>query len=187
VITRVGAHPVPEGQRRVYFGVPLANGVPAGALSEVTDLFSAGVYLDLTEDQKLSRPSFEPMPAGARIRPPGEVVNFAAARETELRYETFVCDDDALRGLKGVAMKDKLIVSASSAALAAGSAGRSELRARTRYATEPDPLVLAHPGEVQVLSKVTLAVVAGTATATYTHAAERPLAENSELARLGVA
>ena len=43
VITRVGASPVPEGQRRVHFGVPLVNGVPAGALSEVTDLFSAGV------------------------------------------------------------------------------------------------------------------------------------------------
>src|SRR5262249_44336982 len=156
--TRVGAHPVPEGQRRVHFGVPLVNNVPAGALSEVTDLFSAGVYLDLTEDQKLSRPSFEPMPAGARIRPPGEVVNFNAARETELRYETFVCDDDAMRGLRGVASLDKLIGSAAATALSAGSAGRSELRARSRYATEPDPIVLAHAGEVQVLSKSTLAV-----------------------------
>ncbi len=187
VITRVGAHPVPEGQRRVHFGVPLANGVPAGALSEVTDLFSAGVYLDLTEDQKLSRPSFEPMPAGARIRPPGEVVNFNAARETELRYETFVCDDDALRGVRGIASRDKLISSSSAAALAAGSAGRSELRARSRYASDPDPIVLAHSGEVQVLSKSTLGIVAGTTTSTYTQAAERPLADDTELARLGVA
>lgn len=187
VITHVGAHPVPEGQRRVHFGVPLANSVPAGALSEVTDLFSAGVYLDLTEDQKLSRPSFEPMPAGARIRPPGEGVDFNAARETELRYETFVCDDDAMRGLKGLAVRDTLISSAGRAALAAGAAGRSELRARTRYATDPDPLILADPGEVQMLSKSTLAVAAGTTTQTYTHAAERPLANGDQLARLGVA
>ena len=187
VVTRVGAHPVPDGQRRVHFGVPLVNNVPAGALSEVTDLFSAGVYLDLTEDQKLSRPSFEPMPAGARIRPPGEVVNFGAALETELRYETFVCDDDALRGLRGVALRDKLIGSAVAAAVSAGSAGRSELRARTRYATEPDPIILAHAGEVQVVSKSTLAVAAGTTTSTYTHAAEWPLADVNELVRLGVA
>jgi hypothetical protein len=186
VITHVGANPVPEGQRRVHFGVPLANGVQAGAVSEVTDLFSAGVFLDLTEDQKLSRPAFEPMPAGARIRPPGERVDFNAARETELRYETFVCDDDTLRGLSALAA-DKLIASAAATALAAGSAGRSELRAATRYATAPDPIVLAHPGEVQVLSKSTLAIAAGTSIETYTHAAERPPAQGNELARLGVA
>lgn len=187
VISRIGANPVPEGQRRVHFGVPLVNDLPAGALSEVTDLFSAGVYLDLTEDQKLSRPSFEPMPAGARIRPPGETVNFASARETELRYETFVCDDEALIGLRGFAVADVLIASAAATVLAAGSAGRSELRARSRYATEPDPLTLADPGEVQVLSKATLAVVAEAGVVTWTHAAERPLGLGDEIARLGVA
>lgn len=184
-ITRVGAHPVPEGQRRVHFGVPLVNGTAAGALSEVTDLFSAGVYLDLTEDQKLSRPSFEPMPAGARIRPPGESVDFSRAYEAQLRYETFVCDDDDLIKMRSLAV-DVLIASASGTALASGSAGRSELRAKSRYATAPDPLVLADPGEVQVLSKSTLAVAAGTVTATYTHAAEQPLTAANELARLGV-
>ena len=42
VLTRVGANPVPEGQQRVHLGVPVVNATPAGALSEVTDLFSAG-------------------------------------------------------------------------------------------------------------------------------------------------
>lgn len=186
VIARVGAHPVPEGQRRVHFGVPLVNGTPAGAISEVTDLFSAGVYLDLTEDQKLSRPSFEDMPAGARIRPPGEAVEFHTARETELRYETFVCDDDALIGLRSLALKDTLLASSPATTLASGAAGRSELRAPTRYASPPDPLVLANPAEVQVLSKSTLGVATGTVAATYTHAAEQALPEASGLARLGV-
>jgi hypothetical protein len=187
VITRVGAHPVPEGQRRVHLGVPLVNEAPAGALSEVTDLFSAGVFLDLEDDQKLSRPAFEPMPAGARIRPPGEVLDFNAARETDLRYETFVCDDEAMRGRHSVATKDLLIASAAAFALAAGSAGRSALRARSRYASEPDPLVLADAGEVQVRSKADLSLVAGAATVIYTHAAEAPLAADAELTRLGVA
>lgn len=186
VIVRVGANPVPEGQRRVHFGVPLVNGIPASAVSEVTDLFSAGVYLDLTEDQKLSRPAFEPMPAGARIRPDGERVDFDASREAELRYETFVCDDDAMHGLRSL-MADRLIASASALALASGSAGRSSLRAPTRYATVPEPLVLADASEVQVRSKGTLAVAAGTDTAIYTHAAERLLTDGYQLARLGVA
>jgi hypothetical protein len=186
VITRVGANPVPEGQRRVHFGVPLVDGTPAGALSEVTDLFAAGTYLDLSDDQKLSRPSFEPMPAGARIRPPGESAEFDGARQAELRYETFVCNGDGVPGKRGTALADRLFASAAVAALAAGSAGRSELRARRRYATEPDPIVLAHPGEVLVLSKMTVAPAAGGEWATYTHAAEHALAEDAQLARLGV-
>ncbi|MEO5819723.1 MAG: HEAT repeat domain-containing protein [Vicinamibacteraceae bacterium] len=187
VIVRVGANPVPEGQRRVHFGVPLVNGAPAGALSEVTDLFSAGTYLDLSEDQKLSRPSFEPMPAGARIRPPGDAASFTAAREADLRYETFVCDDSGTAGVHGKAFLDVLFASSPFTTLAAGSAGRSDLRARTRYATAPDPIVLAHPGEVEVVSKVTVTAAVGVASATYTRAAEQPLAADTQLARLGVA
>jgi hypothetical protein len=187
VITRVGANPVPEGLRRVHFGVPLINAVAAGALSEVTDLFSAGTYLDLSDDQKLSRPSFEPMLAGARIRSAGEGAPFAASRQADLRYETFVCDENGVRGQHSKAAADTLVSSAVLTALAAGAAGRSELRARTRYATEPDPIVLAHPGEVRVISKVTIAAVDATAVVTYTHAVERALAEDMQIARLGVA
>ncbi len=186
VITHVGANPVPEGQRRVHFGVPLVNAVAAGALSEVTDLFSAGTYLDLTEDQKLSRPSFEPMPAGARIRPPGDAADFDGAREADLRYETFVCDDDKLAGVRGRAARDTLIGSAVRAALAAGAAGRSELRARTRYASDPDPIVLAHPGVVRVVSKRTVQAAAPGDVKTYTHAVEDVLAADDQIARLGV-
>jgi len=186
VITRVGASPVAEGQRRVHFGVPLVNEVPVGALSEVTDLFSAGNFLDLTDDQKLSRPSFEPMPAGARLRADGEAAPFAASRQAELRYETFVCDEDGVPGRHGAALADVLMASAASLTLAAGAAGRSELRARSRYASTPDPIVLAHPGEVRVVSKATVAAQSAEVS-TYTHAAERVLAQDLQLARLGVA
>lgn len=186
VLTRVGANPVPEGQRRVHFGVPLVNEMPAGALSEVTDLFSAGNFIDLTDDQKLSRPSFEPMPAGARIRSAGEIAPFAAARQADLRYETFVCDDDGVPGVHGAALADVLMMSSPLAALAAGAAGRTPLRARSRYASTPDPITLAHPGEVRAVLKAT--VTAETAeVSTYTRAAERVLLADLQLARLGVA
>lgn len=186
VIARVGANPVPEGLRRVHFGVPLVNGVPAGALSEVTDLFSAGNYLDLTDDQKLSRPSFEPLPAGARIRSAGETAPFAASRQANLRYETFVCDLEGGAGPRSQPAEDTLMASSVVAVLAAGAAGRTELRSRRRYAADPDPIALADPGEVRVLSKVTVTAV-DALVSTYTHAAERPLAGDVQLARLGVA
>jgi hypothetical protein len=186
VITRVGASPVAQGQQRVHFGVPLVNEVPAGALSEVTDLFSAGNFMDLTDDQKLSRPSFEPMPAGTRLRADGEAAPFAASREAQLRYETFVCDEEGMQGLHAAALADVLMASAASLTLAAGASGRSELRARSRYGSAPDPIVLAHPGEVRVVSKATVAAQSAEVS-TYTHAAQRVLGQDLQLARLGVA
>ncbi len=184
VVARVGPNPVPDGQRRVHLGVPQVDGSNAGALSEVTELFSAGQFLDLTDDEKLSRPSFEPMPAGARIRPPGETAPFAASRQADLRYETFVCDDDAMIGKKSQPASDGLFTLSRALVLAAGAAGRSELRARSRYASAPDPIVLADAGEVLVRSKVTLAATASPVTG-YTHAAETALAADLQLVRLG--
>jgi hypothetical protein len=186
VVVRVGANPVPAGQQRVNFGVPQVNAAPAGALSSVDDLFAPGTFLDLSEDQKLSRPSFEPMMAGVRLRPPGENAPFDDSREADLRYETFVCDDDELIGMHSLAVLDKLCGSAPFAALRAGAAGRSELRSRGRYATAPDPIVLAHTGEVELMSKDTLAAQPGGSFATYTHAAETPVPAGMQIARLGI-
>ena len=94
VITRVGANPVPEGQRRVHFGVPLVNG-DAGGRAERGHRPVLG--------RQLPRPHRRPeavapelrADAGRRADPPARRGgDFAAARQAELRYETFVCDDD---------------------------------------------------------------------------------------------
>lgn len=186
VVSRIGANPVPAGQQRINFGVPQVNGTPVGALSLVTDLFAPGAFLDLSEDQKLSRPSFEPMMAGARMHPPGENAPFDGAREADLRYETFVCDDDDLVGVHSRAVLDVLSSSSASAALSAGAAGRSDLRSRSRYATPAEPIVLAHGGEVEVKSKETLAAQPGGSFSTYTHAAEIKLSADMQITRLGI-
>ena len=170
----------------MHFGVPLVDATPAGALSDVTDAFSAGTFLDLSDDEKLARPGFEPMPAGARIRPPGETVDAGAARHAELRYETFVCDDESLRGVRGSALLDTFFARSAATTLASGAAGRSELRASVRYVTAPDPIVLADAGEVLAVSKVTVTPV-DAAVRTYTHAAEELRGDDVQLARLGVA
>jgi hypothetical protein len=187
VLARVGPNPVPEGQRRVHLGLPIVGPLPAGAVSEVTDLFSSGNFLDLSDDEKLSRPGFEPMPAGARIRPPGEQIDVGASRHAELRYETFVCDDDSMLGIRGLAVRDTMFAKSAITTLAGGAAGASPLRASQRYSTKPDPIELADPGKVAQVSKYTVAAVAGAAAQTYTHAAEQKLAAGVQLARLGVA
>lgn len=188
VVTHVAASPVPEGQRRVHLGPPTANATAAGAISAGTELFSPGTFLELTDDQKLSRPAFESMPAGARIRPPGEAAEHAAARQAELRYETFVADDPLILWLSRAVLRDTIIGYQAVTTLAANAAGRSGLRARERYATEPDPIVLADPGECIVRAKATLAPVGDAAvTMTYTQAAELDLGRDEVITRLGVA
>jgi hypothetical protein len=165
----------------------MVGAVHAGAVSEATDLFASGSYLDLTDDQKLSRPGFEPMRAGARVKPPGEKVDLASARHAELRYETFVCDDDSMRGRHSAALRDTFFATAAAKTLNVGAAAASALRARERYVTEPNPITFADAGAVTVLSKSTVAVAAGSVTQTYTYAAEQMLTADLQLARLGVA
>lgn len=181
-LARVGANPVPPAEKRVHLGQPTADGMPVGPLSEVRAEFSAGAFLDLTDDQKLSRPSFEPMPAGVRMRPPGEDARFDESRGVELRYETFICDDPPPR--RGLIRADVLMASSPALALAAGAAGASPLRASARYATSPDPIVLGDAGEVIRADKATLA--AAGAYLTYTHAAERWTEAAHDLVRAGV-
>ena len=185
-IVRVGGNPVPGGKQRIHLGQPKAGAEPAAGVSEVTDLFSAGNFLNLTDDQKMSRPSFEPMPAGARIRPPGEKAAWAAARQAELKYETFVADPDGLPGMRlRASAVDSLFLNSAAIGLNAGAAGRSQLRAGRRYSTEPDPIVLADAAESTVRAKSTLASAAAT-TMTYTHAAEAAQDAGLQVARLGV-
>ncbi len=181
-LARVGANPVPARERRVHLGQPTADGMPVGPLSEVRDEFSAGNFLELTDDQKLSRPSFEQMPAGVRMRPPGEEAPYAESRGVALRYETFICDDPPPR--RGLVLDDVLLASSAAFALAAGAAGVSPLRARTRYATVPDPMVMGDPAEVVQADKARLAAV--DSYLTYTHAAERLTDATHDLVRAGV-
>jgi hypothetical protein len=62
---KVGANPVAEN--RVNLGEPLVDGRSVAAVSTTTDRFAPGQFLDLTDDQKLSTPTFEDMPSGMRF------------------------------------------------------------------------------------------------------------------------
>ncbi len=180
-IVRIGANPVPPEEQEVRLGVPQVNGVDASAFSRVDELFSAGQYLDLTDDQRLSRPAFEPMPAGMQINAPGGAL-FGAGEEAQLMYETFRTDlEPGLPRLRGEAWwasgTHALVVGAT-------ATGRSALREADRYRVDPDPLTLADPALGVVTGTGSLVAAAADAL-TYTHAAQA-LGAGQQVVRLGV-
>lgn len=178
-IVRVGANPVPAEEQEIRLGVPVVNGTPAAAISKVDDLFSAGQFLDLTDDERLSRPAFEPMPAGMDINPPGGAAS-GPGEEAQLQYETFRTDiDRSLRRPRGTFRWD---VTANVFALQTTAAGRSALRDADRYHLPPDPLTLADPAIASVTSATSLA--ARGEPLTYTHAAQARGA-GEQVVRLG--
>ena len=130
--------------------------------------------------------------ASSRCRPgpgcarPARRPRCAAARQVELRYETFVGDDDSLPGLR--------LRAASLDAVHAFGGRRPRRRCcrpqpscgpGRRYATAPDPIVLGDPGEASSGRQVD-AGRRRRATMTYTHAAEIQLGRRPAGPRLGV-
>ena len=170
-ITRVGASPAASGETRIHLGQPTVTDgagapVPVGAISPVEDHFAPGQFLDLSEDDKLRRPAFEDMLAGIRLGPPGGIVTDAAnATQSELHYDTFYPHQDIGQG------PDVLfsLKSAAYSVLRVGAAGRSVLRADIRYASKPDPIVLAAAGDVKIRAVADLSVPAGMADVAMTH------------------
>ncbi len=156
-ITRVGNSRPSDGTRFDISGVAIGAG-PTQPPRRHTEHFARGEYLDLTEEQKLSTPSFEQFPAGISVssddyRVGGGQVAF------EPDMETLYLEQPELRFVH-------LVPKALFQTLAArGAAGKSPLRAKQRLL----------PSDAVVLS-VTAApyVTADTRTPT-TALAERPL------------
>jgi hypothetical protein len=188
VITHIGGSRVASDEGRLHFGQPTVNGHDVQALSEVTDLFAPGEFLDLTDDERLSRPAFEPMQAGMRINPPaGAAFDAGRALQSDLEYHTFLGYQDPPRPKKQHNREIPLWLNSGAAVtLAGGAAGRSPLRSAARYFVESDPLTMADAAAVQVRSVTDLSVESPVLT--YTHAAELLLASPAaQLVHVGVA
>ena len=59
----------------------------------LTDLFAAAQYLDLSDDEKLTKPSFEPFQAGLRFGTPGATADTVPPPFLPLVYETLIIDE----------------------------------------------------------------------------------------------
>jgi hypothetical protein len=88
-ITRFGAAK-PEGPDRYTVASVTMNGVSQAGFTLVTEYFAAAQFEDLTDTDKLSRPSFERMEAGVSLGP--DVIVTGSSVGAKLEYETIILD-----------------------------------------------------------------------------------------------
>jgi hypothetical protein len=178
-ITHIGAHPVSVG--RVNLGAAVfAPGSPnprtPTAISSATDSFAPGNFLDLTEDQKLSRPAFEPFPSGVVIAAATPLFG----TPTDTRYEWFtVCPPVAVAPVRTVFT---MMTGLHEVLLAAGPAGVARVQLDNPYAVAAEPVTIADPGTAYVRSATNLETVPGVDSAGMTTTAAAHL-----VGRLGAA
>jgi hypothetical protein len=144
-IDRVGRHRAAE--RRVDLGAPTIDGQPAKAVSHATDLFAPGQFLDLTDDQKLSRPAFERFPSGMCLTGIAGDTH-GAPIESAYSWETVYPQEE----LESRMHKVVFTMLVREAVLATGPAGR-KLRFAEPYAQQAEPVHMADSGLV-VIRKV---------------------------------
>lgn len=88
-VTHVGNQPLAAPATVDVTGLRLAN-TEAGDLLPVTEPFAAAQFLNLTDDQALSKPSFEPMLAG--LSAGGDAVDAGNATVAAATYKTVAVD-----------------------------------------------------------------------------------------------
>jgi hypothetical protein len=88
-VTHIGNQPLDKPTTVDVTGLLLA-GAPASETTPAVEAFAAGQFLDLTDDQRLSRPSFEPMRAG--LATGGQSVDAGNATVVATSYKTVAVD-----------------------------------------------------------------------------------------------
>lgn len=142
-IDRVGRNPA--APNRVNLGQPKVGETDAAAVSQVTDAFAPGEYLDLPDDQKLSRPAFEPFPSGARLAG-ADAPHHGTPSETPYEWHTVYPHDPT-----PPSSHDAMFLGGNAAAILRGSpAGRFQARAGNPYVRESHPVQLADPGRAAI-------------------------------------
>jgi hypothetical protein len=153
-ITRFGEG-VPSGDNTFTItGLRMGTGtIPHDATQ---DDFAPAQFFELTDDEKLERPSFERHDAGLRVKP-GDVTSGAPVPKTAA-YETFYVDTPggSLREDPGVPLTPPGLGDLS-VVLQFGSAGRAATRNnRGRYQVPGNPIRVAEPAFV-LADKTTMA------------------------------
>jgi hypothetical protein len=88
-ITHIGSQPLSAPTTVEVTAISL-DGAAASATQPVTDLFTAAQFLDLTDDEALSRPSFEPMQAG--LATGSQAIDEGNATVVATTYKTVAVD-----------------------------------------------------------------------------------------------
>jgi uncharacterized protein DUF6603 len=181
-LDRLGQAPL-KNARRVEFGQATfgPSQTPASGTTPVSDKFAAAQYLDMSDDEKLSRPSFEDFRAGMQLTPAGELVGSVV--ETDVTYETRI-----LHGPRLLKPPLQLAFAHASAFANLGAAGCSDIAQDSRY-TVPTANLPRTPVSVGSVTLTTIASSRSLASAdiavgvTYTlarQAMDRHLADHPE-------
>jgi hypothetical protein len=169
VIDRLGPNSVDV--TRVNLGAPTVGGNPAAAVSNAADLFSPGEFLNLTDDEKLSRPAFEPFPSGIVIAASTSI--HGNASDTDYHWDT-ICPN---RPSPRTTMEFTSLMGVHDAMFASGAAGRGFVSASNPYDVPQEPVALSDPGGVRVLSTRDLGVLADVPTESMTTTAAARVVE----------
>jgi hypothetical protein len=177
-ITKFG-HTAPARERRFRITAVHLGGQRT-ATQPVTDYFAPGQFLDLTEAQRLTRPSFEPLPSGLALT--GDAVHFggqAAAglmATADIEYETVPLAQSGQRAAPVLSVPlsaEGLRVATAVGAAARGAvrrAGTSRYRGQPRDLTpQPPTYVVAHTADLAPAAEVAGTDATGTS---YTAAAQ---------------
>jgi hypothetical protein len=160
-LDRIGRNPVTVS--RVNLGAPTVGGLQAQAVSDATDLFAPGEFLNLSDDEEISRPAFEPRPAGLALAG-AQTALCGNPSSTSYEWDTVFPPD-----LSGNLAKFTSLKGSVGAVLAAGPAAITATPGNP-YAAAADPIVLADPGQARVRSVRDLSVLSGVTTAPMTTA-----------------
>jgi hypothetical protein len=123
---------VPQGERRFAITKAFLGGDPVTGLRPTNEAFAAADFLELTDDEKLHRPSFERMPAGVVLSP--KAIGFGGqtpatanhAADSEIDFEEIVVDPEGnvVRDEKPHPLSTVLVLHS----VAFGAAAQSQLR-----------------------------------------------------------
>jgi len=138
-LDRIGSAPV-SGPRSVpvpAFHAPDGSAIPGDAALEP---FAVGEYVDLDDEARLTRPSFEPLPAGVSAGIDGYLLPNGGAVEAPLDYEQiFLPRRTKFTGL------DDIHVEQIRDMLGHEAAGRSLVRAPGKFARPRDKITAGQP------------------------------------------
>ena len=128
-ISRVGGAKL-SGDRRFAIGQVLLDSHPVENATPVRDHFAAGQFIDMTDDERLVRPSFEPMDSGLRLDSAG--VTFGGQTDTAHMVESPIEYETVIVGVQSEPVRSitRFEVSATQLKIIAhnGAVGRSAIR-----------------------------------------------------------
>jgi hypothetical protein len=146
-VARVGTARPAGGPTAAYLGpMTLTTGINL-TQAPVTGQFARAQYFDLSDDEKLSAPSYEALQAGIELA--SETVRPGPARQTDVKYETILVGAEAPQPPSGLDLSHLAWVVAS------GAVGRSGLH-DSQVNAGPDQSVRIGPGASVVVDTATM-------------------------------